>query len=76
MECILSTPYFIECTHSISLFVECVHSTTSSTTLLIFAVQNIAVSAVPVRNTQYGFIQSVEGNGDSVTESFWPRDQM
>ena len=76
MECKHSTPYFIECTHSISLFVECVHYTTSSTIILIFAVQNIAVPAVPVPNTQFGFIQSMKGNGDSVTEGFWPRDQM
>ena len=50
MECIHSAPYFIECTHSISLFVECVHSTTSSTSILIFSVQNIATSGQRCRD--------------------------
>ena len=32
------------------------------------------IAAVPVPNKQFGFIQSMEGNGDSVTEGFWPGD--
>ena len=39
--------------------------------------QRFQIVAVPVHNKQLGFIQSVEGNGDSVTgdsEGFWPRD--
>ena len=36
--------------------------------------QRFQIAAVPVPNKQFGFVQSMEKNGNSVTEGFWPRD--